>query len=324
MVATKGTRSRRKTVPTKTLTLDGEVVKQNYCRRCQRILKPIDFYDATDTMLDRNGKMSVCKECIDDLFTKIFSTNTDVSKTILQLCRILNVAFIPAAIQSTIDHASKMFDKNGNLAPMFGYYKSKMSSIATLNQTGMLTFTEPGNIPSDNPMSDDDIENSRDVKQFWGDGLSLDDYQWLETEFSAWQTHKTDTRGGLTLIKLAVLKLFDIRKARAEGRDTTALEKSLRDTLGSAALTPATENIANSGKSDEAFGVWLADIENTTPAEWVKDKSIYKDVDNAQEYGNYHITRPILNFWNQSHDLVNDALKDETDQEEKDNLEAEN
>jgi hypothetical protein len=313
------TRSRRKVVPKKVLTLDGEVVKQNYCRRCQRILRPDDFYDATDTMLDRNGKMSVCKECIDDLFNKIFSNTTDVSKTILQLCRALNVAYVPAAIQSTIDHASKMFDKNGNLAPMFGYYKSKMSSIATLNQTGILTFSEPGNIPSDAPMTDAEIEGSHDIKQFWGDGLSLEDYQWLEEEFAAWQTHKIDTRGGLTLIKLAVLKLFDIRKARAEGRDTTALEKSLRDTLGSAALTPATENIANSGKSDEAFGVWLADIENLTPSEWVKDKSIYKDVDDIHAYGEYHITRPLRNFWGQDHSLVTNSLMDQSEEQTPEN-----
>ena len=309
MVATKGTRSRRKTSvtnPKKTMTLDGTIVKQNYCRRCQETKAPTEFYDATDTQLDRNGKMSICKDCIDDLFNKIFSIEHDLNKTILILCRMLNLIYIENAVQSTVAHATKMFDKNGNLGPIFGFYKSKVTSFATLNQTGVLTFTEPSSSQSQTPMLDDDVDNADYYRQFWGDGLAFEDYAWLEKELAEWKnTHKVDTRSELSLLKMIVLKLFDIRKARAMDKDTSALEKSFQDLLKTSALSPSMSNQASNGKGQETFGVWIQDIEKIEPAEfWDEERrNKYIDLNHFGQYCKDYIVRPISNFFGISKDF---------------------
>jgi hypothetical protein len=71
-------------------------------------------------------------------------------------------------------------------------------------------------------------------------------------------------------------------------------------------------NAANSGKNLDTFGNWVKEIEQFRPAEFFKDKNMYKDVDNVEEYADRHITRPLKNFITGSRDFGVDAL-DEID-----------
>ena len=70
------------------------------------------------------------------------------------------------------------------------------------------------------------------------------------------------------------------------------------------AISPNMANAVSEGKSMDAFGVWVKDIENLSPAEWYKDKQLFKDVDNLQEYGEIFITRPLRNFITGSRDFT--------------------
>jgi hypothetical protein len=315
------TRSRRKTnvvAPKKTFTLDGKVVDACFCRRCMEQKNPKEFYDATDTQLDRNGKMSICTDCIDDLFNKIFAMEHDLNTTILQLCRMLNVAYNEAAIAGTINHATKMFDKNGQMPPMFGFYKSKMTSISTMNQSGILTFSEPVKMKSDDPMQDNDVENPEYYKLFWGDGLSFDDYSYLETELNDWKkTHKSDTKAEETLLKEICFKMLEIRKKRnIDAGSTGGLVKELQDLMKTASVDPAKASMANAGKSQDTFSAIIKTVEENEPGDYYKDKNLFKDYDNIEWYFDKFVTRPLKNFITESRDFnIDESNSSENDDE---------
>jgi len=107
--------SRRKTISPedKFFTIDGQRVKSIYCRKCQECKSPKKFLSATDTYLDQNGYMSICNDCIEDIYIKTFAVEQDMSKTILKMARMLNVAYLDSAVQATISHFAKTVERTG-------------------------------------------------------------------------------------------------------------------------------------------------------------------------------------------------------------------
>ena len=298
MVATKATRSRRKTttIPKKTLALDGETIVSVYCRKCRENKPPAEFYDATDSQLDTNGKMSVCKDCIDIMFTQIYRYEHDINKTILKLCRILNIVFLDAAVNATVQHIGKIFDKNGNLGPVFGYYKSKVSTMSQLNSSGILTFSEPGTIVSDDP----DAENAPyDVQEFWGEGLNFDDYQFLEAKMAKWKPgFSHDNAAKMFFLKEACFKELELKKARIEGKSTDSILKSMDMLVKTGNLAPVQTSAGAGDENAETIGTLIKRVETTDPAEYYKDVELFKDYDHIIPYILNYIKRPIENFFN--------------------------
>lgn len=284
------------------------------------------FYDATDPILDTNGKMSVCKDCIDELFDKIFAIENDLSKTILAICRILNVAFLEECVSSIRNRANELFEKNGNLSGLFGIYKSKLNFLV---REGSLIFSEPMKVVEDREISPEEIEGEEKslekLKHNWGEGLSLDDYAWLESEYVIWRrTHDIASRNEETLLRLVVLKLLDIRKKRSTGADTSSLEKSLQGLLETSALRPIDNIAEKQGLAKDTFGLWIADIEKKEPAEWWEEEKRkgYEDAAGNEKYYREIYLRSMKNFMGISKDFsiseeeMNSVLNDEDTSDE--------
>jgi len=310
-------RATRKKVISGLITKTGIEVTECYCRKCMQTKPAAQFYQAVDTYVDANGLFSVCKTCLAEVYTLLLDTEKTMDRIILRMCRMFNVRYMPEVVEACRKHLDTL-ERNGKTkgySNPFGLYRSKMRTTqssapgarfeedftyrdVTIGETITLE-------PKNNLLVD------KDLKQFWGNNFDEEDYDWLENEMWEWKkTHKIDTRSEEHLLRLIVLKLFDIRKARQEERDTSSLEKSLQDMLKTANLAPNQSNAASGGKSLDTFGMWIKDIEQFTPAEWVKDKSIFFDVDNVEEYAEKFITSPLRSFVTGQRDFF---LEDEDD-----------
>ena len=292
--------SRRKV---KTVTSStGVIVEKIYCRRCMTSKKPTDFFSAVDETLDRNGYFSVCKQCCNELYDGAYRAERNLAKAILKTCRTLNLKFDENAVSATVAQLETM-NKDGTSEKVFGVYKSKLvqsskNNFSDSNSIVDLTFHEVEGIAlkAEDPLENHEPEKTtEELKHFWGDEFEYDDYVWLESEYSKW--NKPNNQNEKTILKLVVLKLLAIRKKINASEDTSKLEKSLTELLTAGALSPVQANAASQGKMKDCFGDWIKDIESNEPAEWWKDHSIYKDVDNIAEYWKIHVLRPFLNFW---------------------------
>ena len=294
-------------------------VNKNYCRFCQCNKAASKFYDAVDTYLDKNGKMSICIDCINEIFDKNFALNNDVSKTILVLCRMLNVAYLDSAVQAAILHVAKLVEKTGNMTGVFGIYKSKLTSFAGLNQTSVLTITEPSTHVSDvNYEEVDEHQDAEYLKQFWGENMSLDDYAYLERELDDWEkTHKHDSKAEITLLKEICLQQLVIRKERQLEHSLVAPLKLLQDLMKTANVDPAKASLNDSGKSQDTFSGFVKMIEENEPADYYKDKGLFKDYDNIEWYFDKYVRRPLKNFVTGSRDF--DVTEDNDDTGDDDN-----
>ena len=155
------------------------------------------------------------------------------------------------------------------------------------------------------------IDNSQVTKEMimtWGRGFDIDEYEFLDNELAEWEkTYKFGKRAELILLKEICITLLRIRIATESKDDVSKLQKDLQDLLKTASIDPAKANVADNGKSLDAFGVWIKDIEAKRPAEWWQEQEKYKDMDGFIPYIKNYIVRPIKNFITGNRDFqIND------------------
>ena len=307
------TRSRRKKNVNVGLPEDTKYLTSCYCRRCMQNKSATEFYDATDKLLDGNGKMSVCRSCIDYFFQGFYVKENDLNDAVYQTCKIINVRYDASAIEATQKHIDTNAARNRKTNYIFGAYLSKLK-ISNFGQIDIenvdFTFSEPVRYVSENaiPLEEvlDDEEDIEYLRSVWGENLELEDYRFLENAYSKWtRTTEVDNYGVEILLREICHKENEIRKARKENKSVDTLLKALQEIMKNSALTPALQNAASSGRSADAFGVWIKDIENLTPAEWYEEeyRDKYKDIEGIEEYNEIFIKRSIKNFLTGSRDF---------------------
>lgn len=303
----------------------GVEVSEIYCRRCMYVKKYSEFYLAVDD-LDRNGYFSVCKACCQDIYNGYYRVERDISRALLMTCRKINLKFDEEAVKSTILQLTTYHENGKNTDNVIGIYKSKIVSvikerISDEKSSINLTFVEPNYlILPENPL--DNSKESYDLEQYWGSNLSFEDYQFLEKELADWKkTHRCDTKAEETLLKEICHKTLEIRKKREinNGSSPATLVKELQELMKTASVDPSKTSLANSGRSQDTFSSFIKIIEENEPADYYKDKELFKDFDNIDFYFKKYVTRPLKNFITQSRDFnvdtedSDDEIVDEID-----------
>jgi len=157
-----------------------------------------------------------------------------------------------------------------------------------------------------------------ELRKFWGKGFQPEEIMILEEKFASYsQTNAIDTQPERILLKYICMKEYEIDLAMSEGgakKSVANLTKDYQELLKTAGIAPSSANAGSGGKSMDAFGIWLADIMQLRPEEWVEDKSIYKDVDDVEAYGERHLTSPMRALVTGSREFTLDA--DETPDED--------
>lgn len=277
-----------------------------YCRRCTTLKSDKLFYSAVDGNLDKNGYMSVCKQCCNEIFVLNLNTQLDINKAMISTCKMLNIAFVEECVSSASAHVSNNFNPD----TFFGTYKAKLGQFRT-NPSMVLTFESyPSNIKFNQEeekkiVETEGVDYSEYLKTTWGSGMTVDDYNFLESSFSEWKrTHKCDTNSETVLMKEICHLELAVRKAREANQSTDKLVKSLQDLIKTANLSPAQANMMNASKGNEVFGMWIKDIEELEPAEWWdENRKLFVDVDNIAQYFEDFVVRPIKNFITRSKDF---------------------
>ena len=286
-----------KTLPRKkSLKSDSDL--QVYCRKCQETKSSKEFYTSVDS-IDSNGFMSICKTCANSLYENNFAIERSFEKALLRTCKSLNIAWIPKAVDSAKTHIDNFKSQGKTDIQVFGIYKSKLMTLGNLSGDSVLTFEEyptQESIKVNTPEQEAN-ETYQELQDFWGK-RPYEDIQFLQKEFNALGGADAfkDDRPKAILLREICFQMLDIEKSR----DQVGVEKkvkALAELMGNSAIRPDQKKVADGNKSSEAFGVWLADIEKYKPAEWWKDQSIYRDVNDIKGYWDTHILRPFLNFW---------------------------
>ena len=303
---------------TKSIKQPKEVSGEGYCRVCQKILPASRFYEATNTVIDKNGLLSICRDHCNEIYETYYSIHNNIDIAIKLTCRDLDIRYSEEALKQAQSHVESLMSKGKKADKLFGYYKSKLGSTGKNNEK--LESFRFKDSEFENIINDQVEENIDDeLVLFWGRGFdSIDDYIFLETELSNWKkTHKCDNQAEVTLLKEICIKILIIRNKRAEGETVSQDVKELQELFKTASVDPAKANVASAGKSHDAWGLFVKDIEQFRPAEWHDKQEKYKDMDGFIPYIKNYILRPIKNFVTGNRDFqINDNINVNLEDEE--------
>ena len=95
-----------------------------------RFLPENNFYDSVDNgFIDSNGKLSVCKDCIQKLYNELYEKESSIEKAIHKLCMALNIRYSNEAVEAVEAQIDTLAESKKSVKNVFGIYKSKL--IAT-------------------------------------------------------------------------------------------------------------------------------------------------------------------------------------------------
>lgn len=299
---------------------------KGYCTLCRHEL-PISKFLKSNSDLNSNGKMSVCSDCLNEYFSKLYklrrgygnnftvdATNiqfdTVTEEIINETCQKFDICFNYGAYESLISHIeTEITNGRTPTVRIFGIYKSKLESTGNKNGASGLTYEYSDRVRSSNSMNEtSDVmitkEDMLDLKRFWGSGFEDEDYIFLEEELARWKgTHKSDTQSEITLLREICITILETRIARSNGNSTKDLKKEMQDLMKTAAVDPSKANAASAGQGHDRYSQWIEDTENYEPAEYFEDKDLFEDYDGLMGYINKYIYRPIKNLLTDSRDF---------------------
>lgn len=321
------------------------------CRYCTNT-KDIKKFYLTQDFLDTDGKMSICIDCCTYLFNYYYSLHGRIDIAIYEVCRCLNVRYDSRAysslmlalernsMQATInsingdaedDCCESDIDKIAvdTKYSLFGKYYTILRTTYMNNEDIDLSFDVYKNDrpdgyedkSTDKPVTEvlDDIYSKKLtlMEKKWGKQTEEDDYSFLESEYSSWaKTKDTEEKGVDLLIKEICLQQLKMRKTREDGQDIKKNDVDILTSLmDKCSLTPDRMKENTSNKSANAYGIWIKDVETLSPAEWIENKKLFKDVEGIDAYVNNTYSRAVKNYIGMQRDfrIISDKMEKEAE-----------
>lgn len=136
----------------------------------------------------------------------------------------------------------------------------------------------------------------------WGNGFTKTDYDILNSHYKLLKDSnpQCDNNQEIFINDLCYTKMQQMKAVR-EGRvdDYNKLTESYRKSFQQAGL----KTVKDSNTNDEfSFGITVETIEKYTPAEYYKNKKLYKDFDGIGDYINRFMLRPLRNLMHGTQD----------------------
>jgi hypothetical protein len=312
------TQSRRK--KQSIISITGIKVVTCYCRACQLTKAVTEFDETNNTLLDANGINSICRPCENRIFNELLEKYGSVDRAIDESCRLFDIAFNEIAADNFKKYIAGL-ERDGKSAEFsFGTYITMVKRVQG-SRSLRYVIPEPKIIIQERQVPVEVIkevpvevikevyiekpldEIADEKRQFWGDNLENSDYAFLDKEFQEWKReYMGENKADNELYKMLSHKALEIRKARdGEGRNMKDLEASYQTLMKTANVDPQKQQ-EKKNKSQEAFGVWIQQIETKRPAEWFAEQTKFHDMDGIDE-DIKDIKRSMSNFVTGSRDF---------------------
>ena len=299
---------------TKTIKKAKVVSGENYCRMCQKMLSLDKFYEATNPFLDKNGFMSICRVHCNEIYSHYFSIYNNMEKAIRLTCQDLDIRFSVKALEQVQSHIDKLLSTGKKADSVFGYYKSKISSISKNNE-GIDSFRykdsddiviqdKLNGIDEDEiinfELSESNFELTESIVKHWGKNRKLWEYEFLEEEIFNLKTDFECPDYGMEMIMKDIcfinLEIEKIRQGLEKGEITKLIE-SRSKLMNDGNLKPVQSTGADKNEK-LSLGVFIK--------KWENEKPVRQEIDDEM---NKYIDTYMVGHLAKMEGLANDAVK---------------
>lgn len=267
------------------------------CCHCNEHFSSLtQFYKTYSTLYSETGYLPICKKCLGKLFEIYIEKYHDTRKAMQRICMAFDLYFSDSLFETC----------NNDVNTVLGNYIKRLNMVQYKGKTFDTSLEDGFNFGNDSSeriksqmkqvydadepgISPDDIER-------WGPGFEPLDYDTLNShcELLKRANPNCDSNQDIFITDLCYTKMQQMKAVR-EGKvdDYNKLTESYRKTFSQAGLKTVKDSAAD---ENITLGVTTEMIEKYTPAEYYKDKKLYRDYDNLGEYINRFLFRPLKNL----------------------------
>lgn len=271
------------------------------CCSCGEPLALTKFYKS-NSVFYADGHLPICKECFSSKFGHFAAEYHSNKMAMQRMCMTFDIYFNEAAFDSCDTDDSTVL----------GNYFRKLNLSQHKGKTFEDSIKEGFDLSGDRKpvketqevvnVDDDDEENENadmidpaDIEK-WGAGLEPTDYTILNSHYRLLSSSNPQCDGNaeIFIIDLCYTKMQQMKAVR-ESRvdDYKKLTESYIKSFTQAGLKTVKDTNA---MEDFTIGVNAETIEKYTPAEYYKNRSLYKDHDNIGDYIDRFLLRPLRNL----------------------------
>lgn len=262
------------------------------CTRCGSDLAQTHFYKSNSEVYKYTGKISICKECVNDMYEKYKKEYKNELKALYRLCLELNVFFDKKLFDTSYE---KHEDSNMTL-PI--YYMSKVGLSQykgkTFSDSDMLDIWSRDKLHIE--IQDKKEEKNKVTKEMirrWGSSFEPDDYTFLEERYN----HMKNAYGDKNISSLWDYQIIAINylkiKQLTEQDDEKSISIATKLMSENAKLMKDCEMKSVQQKSGETdfYSNFIERIEYTRPV--CEPSPFFMDVDRCDEYFNRFVKQPL-------------------------------
>lgn len=251
--------------------------------------RPLSEFYSSSSPLHGDGLAPICKSCaarisIDSRSGRI---NMDGFMSVL---RQIDRPYIPEVLERARTEFDEVYSlervtertRLENQDKLIDYYIKRLNQSPTYRKylyvDGVMPETAPP--PTDEPAPE---AASSEMKRFWGPGFTDEEYAYLQNEFDGWALGREGLREDKAQQEIAknlCYSRLQIVRGTANGDNVSSMVNSYNQSLTAGNLKP----IEKSAADEKPLGVVIRDIMEYTPADFFKDRSIHRDVDNIEQY----------------------------------------
>lgn len=262
------------------------------CCQCGEPLIPSQFFKTFSGLYAGIGHLPICKSCLEQKYEMYKDAYQSGKKAMKRICMAFDVYYSDA-----------LYDPLEEDNTIVGKYFRQLNMRQNRNKTFDMTLDKPfdflENEKKAKPVKNEEEEKTpidpEDIEK-WGYGLEAEDYEILNNHYKLLSSSnpQCDSNAEIFITDLCYTKMQQLKAIR-ESRvdDYKKLTESYIKTFKQAGL----ETVKDTSAIEEfTIGVNIETIEKYTPAEYYKNKNLYKDHDNLGDYVERFLLRPLRNL----------------------------
>lgn len=271
------------------------------CCSCGEPLALTKFYKS-NSVFYADGHLPICKECFSSKFGHFAAEYHSNKMAMQRMCMTFDIYFNETAFDSCDTDDSTVL---GNYFRKLNLSQHKGKTFEDSIKEGfdlsgdrkpVKETQEVVNVDNDDEENENaDMIDPADIEK-WGAGLEPTDYTILNSHYRLLSSSNPQCDGNaeIFIIDLCYTKMQQMKAVR-ESRvdDYKKLTESYIKSFTQAGLKTVKDTNA---MEDFTIGVNAETIEKYTPAEYYKNRSLYKDHDNIGDYIDRFLLRPLRNL----------------------------
>ena len=242
----------------------------------------------------RDYHLPICKDCIDRMYEHYLEFYDDERQALKRICMAFDIYY-----SDTIADASGNISKNRSRVLSYlqktniNQYKEKSYDTTLDEERSVILARE-----HDLKRREDQDKIKTSVQERWGAGSSFtqEEYKILEDHYKMLKRNNPniDNNQEIFIKDLCIINMMKMNAARDKDVDTYNKTSEQYSKIFSKAGLKTVEEKDKS--MNDALGVTLAVISQYTPEEFYKNKKLFSDYDDLDDYYTRNILRPMQNI----------------------------